>query len=137
VKNIEIRSVGGVIKPGEPIMEIVPLDDKMQVETRISPRDIGFIREGLPAMVKFTAYDFTIYGGLHGKVIYISDDALQDEKGQPYYRVKVATEQQVLGELPIIPGMQASVDIVTGKKSVLSYWLKPLLRARADALRER
>ena len=137
VKNIEIRSVGGVIKPGEPIMEIVPLADKMQVEARVSPRDIGFIREGFPATVKFTAYDFTIYGGIQGKVIYVSNDALQDEKGQPYYRVKVATDSQAIGELPIIPGMQASVDIVTGKKSVLSYWLKPLLRARANALRER
>lgn len=136
VKNIASRSVGGVIEPGQVIMEIVPLDDKLIVETKIAPKDIGFIRQGMPAMVKFSAYDFVIYGGLKGKVIYVSPDASQLEDGTTYYEAHIKTDGNILAQQPIIPGMQASVDILTGKKTVLQYWLKPLLRAKANAMRE-
>ena len=136
VKNIASRSVGGVIEPGQVIMEIVPLDDKLIVETKIAPKDIGFIRQGMPAMVKFSAYDFVIYGGLKGEVIYVSPDASQLEDGTTYYEAHIKTDGNILAQQPIIPGMQASVDILTGKKTVLQYWLKPLLRAKANAMRE-
>lgn len=136
VKNIASRSVGGVIEPGQVIMEIVPLDDKLIVETKIAPKDIGFIRKGMPATVKFSAYDFVIYGGLDGEVIFVSPDASQLEDGTTYYEAHIKTEGKILANQPIIPGMQASVDILTGKKTVLQYWLKPLLRAKANAMRE-
>ncbi len=136
VKNIATRSVGGVIKPGEALMEIVPIDDQLIVETRIAPQDIAFVREGLEATVKFTAYDFVIYGGLKGEVIYVSADAQQDPEGMTFYEAHVKTHDASLHRMPIIPGMQAGVDILTGKKTVLNYWLKPLLRARATAMRE-
>ncbi|CAH0990289.1 Type I secretion system membrane fusion protein PrsE [Sinobacterium norvegicum] len=136
VKNITIRSLGGVLKPGESIMEVVPADDNLIIEAKLSPKDIAFVKKGLSSIVKFSAYDFVIYGGLIGRVEYISADALQDEEGQPYYRAHILTESNRLNGYPIIPGMQADVNILTGKKTVMSYWLKPLLRARADALRE-
>lgn len=135
VKDIARRTLGGVIKPGESIMEIVPNSEKLIIETRIQPQDIAYLSLGLEAMVKFTAYDFVIYGGEKGVVTYISADALQDEEGGTYYQVNVETHQTQTS-FDIIPGMQASVDIKTGKKSVLNYWLKPLLRARETALRE-
>ena len=135
VKDISRRTLGGVIQPDESIMEIVPSSEKLIIETRIAPKDIAYLRLGLPAMIKFTAYDFVIYGGEEGEVTYISADALQDEEGNTYYKVNVeSTLEQANFE--IIPGMQASIDIKTGKKSVLNYWLKPLLRAQATALRE-
>jgi adhesin transport system membrane fusion protein len=136
VKNIVTRSVGGVIKPGEAMMEVVPLDDQLLVETRIAPKDIAFVHEGLPATVKLTAYDFVIYGGVKGEVVYVSADAQQDQEGIIYYEAHIKTQQPVLQSMPMIPGMQASVDVLTGKKTVLNYWLKPLLRARANAMRE-
>jgi adhesin transport system membrane fusion protein len=125
-----------VIKPGEALMEIVPINDQLIVETRIAPQDIAFVREGLEATVKFTAYDFVIYGGLKGEVIYVSADAQQDPEGVTFYEAHVKTYDVNLHRMPIIPGMQAGVDILTGKKTVLNYWLKPLLRARATAMRE-
>ncbi|TYK66725.1 HlyD family type I secretion periplasmic adaptor subunit [Colwellia echini] len=137
VKNIITRSVGEVIEPGQAIMEIVPLDDQLLIETQIAPQDIGFLHVGLQAMVKFTAYDFVIYGGLNGEVIYIGADAQQLEDGTTYYEVHIKTHSNTLGERAIIPGMQASVDILTGQKTVLNYWLKPLLRAKANAMKER
>lgn len=135
VKDIARRTLGGVIKPGESIMEIVPNSEKLIIETRIQPKDIAYLSLGLEAMVKFTAYDFVIYGGEKAIVTYISADALQDEEGGTYYKVNIETKQTQTS-FDIIPGMQASVDIKTGKKSVLNYWLKPLLRARQSALRE-
>jgi adhesin transport system membrane fusion protein len=135
VKDIARRTLGGVIKSGESIMEIVPNSEKLIIETRIQPQDIAYLSLGLEAMVKFTAYDFVIYGGEKGVVTYISADALQDEEGGTYYKVNIETKQTQTS-FDIIPGMQASVDIKTGKKSVLDYWLKPLLRARESALRE-
>lgn len=141
VKAIKVNTVGGVVQPGMDMMEIVPLEDTLLIESKISPKDIAFIRPGLDAVVKFTAYDFTIYGGLKGKVEQISADSIQDEDGNTFYLVRVRTDKSYLGDeqnaLPIIPGMLASTDILTGKKSVLEYLLKPILRAKQTALRER
>lgn len=137
IKNIVTRTVGEVIEPGQAIMEIVPLDDQLLIETQIAPQDIGFLHLGMQAMVKFTAYDFVIYGGLTGEVIYVGADAQQLEDGTTYYEVHIKTHSNTLGQRPIIPGMQASVDILTGQKTVLNYWLKPLLRAKANAMKER
>jgi adhesin transport system membrane fusion protein len=121
------------------VIEIVPLDDTLLLEARIAPRDIAFLRPGQPAMVKFTAYDFVIYGGLEAELESIGADTIADEDGNAFYLVRVRTHRPTIGErnLPIIPGMVAEVDIMTGRKSVLSYLLKPVLRARQYALTER
>ncbi|PSV23521.1 HlyD family type I secretion periplasmic adaptor subunit [Photobacterium leiognathi subsp. mandapamensis] len=136
IKDILVRSLGGVVKPGEPIMELVPHDSKLIVEARISPQDIAFVSKGLEATIKFTAYDFVVYGGRKGTVTYVSADALQTEDGTAYYRAHIQLHDDPDTRLQVIPGMQAMVDILTGEKTVLSYWLKPLLRAKASALRE-
>ncbi|WP_318520476.1 HlyD family type I secretion periplasmic adaptor subunit [Photobacterium leiognathi] len=136
IKDILVRSLGGVVKPGEPIMELVPNDSKLIVEARISPQDIAFVSKGLEATIKFTAYDFVVYGGRKGTVTYVSADALQTEDGTAYYRAHIQLHDDPNTRLQVIPGMQAMVDILTGEKTVLSYWLKPLLRAKASALRE-
>ncbi|KRG62897.1 hemolysin secretion protein D [Stenotrophomonas humi] len=147
VKNVRVNTIGGVIQPGEHILEIVPLEDQLLVEGKIRPKDVAFLRPGLPATVKVTAYDYAIYGGLTGKVEHISPDTLKDDQkaasGRPddtYYRVLVLTERSALQaggkELPIIPGMVASVEIRTGEKTVLEYLLKPIFKAR-EAFRER
>lgn len=135
VKDIFVRTIGGVVKPGEPIMELVPLNSELIVEARISPQNIAFIRPGLEATVKLSAYDFVIYGGLKGTVSYVSADALKNDEGHAYYRANITLESNE--QFTIIPGMQVVVDIMTGEKSVLSYWLKPILRAKESALRER
>lgn len=141
VKRLIVNTVGGVIKPGEPIMEIVPLDDTLLIEVRIRPADIAFLHPDQKAIVKITAYDFSIYGGLEGAVEQISADTIEDRKGEFYYLVKLRTRKSAIvyrGEaLPIMPGMTATVDILTGKKTVLDYLLKPILKARQNALRER
>ncbi len=141
IKQININTIGGVIHPGEAILEIVPLDDTLLIEARIRPADIAFLHPDQPAMVKITAYDFSIYGGMAAKVEQISADTIQDEKGENFFKVKLRTTSNTLSyrgdELPIIPGMMASVDIVTGKKTVLDYLLKPILKAKQNALRER
>ncbi len=142
VKRILINTVGGVIKPGETILELVPLDDTLLVEARIKPTDIGFIKPEQKAMIKLTAYDFSIYGGLEGFVEDISADTIEDKRGEPYYQVKLRTKKSSMvsregKELPIIPGMQASVDIITGEKTVLAYLLKPITKASHNALTER
>jgi len=148
VKNIRITTIGGVIQPGVDIMEIVPLGDQLIVETKIRPQDVAFLRPGLPATVKITAYDYSIYGGLSGQVEHISADTLRDERRTPagapgddtYYKVLVRTTTATLKsggkELPIIPGMTAGVEIRSGEKTVLDYILKPVFKAR-EALRER
>ncbi|MDN2483144.1 HlyD family type I secretion periplasmic adaptor subunit [Vibrio agarivorans] len=136
IKEVFIRTQGGVAKPGEPILEIVPKNSNLIIETKINPRDIAFITNDLNAMVKFSAYDFVIYGGVEGKVVYVSADALQDEEGETFYRAHVELDPDN-NTFDVIPGMQASVDILTGKKTVLQYWLKPVLRAKENALRER
>ncbi|MCL6417464.1 HlyD family type I secretion periplasmic adaptor subunit [Aestuariirhabdus sp. Z084] len=141
VKQINITTVGGVIQPGMDIVEIVPIEDNLLIEAKILPKDIAFLRPGLEAVVKFTAYDFAIYGGLTGKLEQISADTIEDEEGNSFYQVRVRTEKNYLGDqskpLPIIPGMMAETDVITGKKSVLDYLLKPILRAKQQALRER
>ncbi|MCK4869556.1 MAG: HlyD family type I secretion periplasmic adaptor subunit [Gammaproteobacteria bacterium] len=141
IKQIYINTLGGVVKPGMPIMEVVPLNDKLLIEARIKPADIAFIKAGQKALIKITAYDYAIYGGVKARVITVSADTSVDERGNSYYEVTLKTDKNYLGKkkgvFPIIPGMTASVDILTGKKSVLSYLLKPILRAREKALRER
>ena len=141
IKTLKVNTVGGVVQPGMDIVEIVPSEDNLLIEAKVLPKDIAFLRPGLVSMVKFSAYDFAIYGGLHGKLEHISADTIQDDKGNAFYLVRVRTDRSFLGDaaapLPIIPGMMASVDIVTGKKSVLEYLMKPILRAKQSALRER
>jgi membrane fusion protein, adhesin transport system len=143
IKNIKINTVGGVVQPGQEIMEIVPTDDKLLVEAKIRPHDVAFLRPGLPAVVKISAYDFAIYGGLKGTIELISPDTMREERkteDDTYYRVLVRTDSSSLSsggnELPIMPGMTASVEIKTGQKSVLDYLLKPILKVR-EAMRER
>lgn len=138
VKRLLVNTVGGVVQPGKEVVEVVPLDDVLVLEAQITPKDIAFLRPGLDAMVKFTAYDFSIYGGLEAVVESIGADSVVDQKGNAFYLVRLRTNKPTLGEnLPIIPGMVAQVDILTGKKTVLSYLLKPVLRAKANALSER
>ncbi|ESS57616.1 type I secretion membrane fusion, HlyD family protein [Enterobacter cloacae S611] len=143
VKDVQINTVGGVVQPGGKLMEIVPLEDQLLVETRINPRDIAYIRPGLPATVKVTAYDSSIYGDLKGTVEVVSPDTLQDEvrRDQFYYRVYVRTQSAELKNrsgksFPILPGMIANVEIKTGQKSVMDYLIKPLNKLN-EALRER
>lgn len=145
VNRVKVATVGGVVQPGMDLVEIVPLDDALLVEARVRPRDIAFLRPGLDAMVKLSAYDFSIYGGLAGTVEHVSADAIVDERPgvapDSYYLVRVRTSQSSHGAgrrtLKVIPGMQATVDIRTGRRTVLQYLLKPVLRARENALRER
>ena len=144
VKQVILNTAGGVVKPGEPILEIIPLDDTLLIEANIKPADIAFLHPGQKAMIKITAYDFSIFGGLEGSVEQISADTIEDTKGdkkESFYKVKLRTQSATLAyrgeKLPIIPGMTASVDILTGKKSVLDYLLKPILKAKENALRER
>ncbi|EOC1054478.1 HlyD family efflux transporter periplasmic adaptor subunit [Cronobacter sakazakii] len=143
VKDIQVTTVGGVLQPGGKLMEIVPLEDQLLVETCINPRDIAYIRPGLPATVKITAYDSSIYGDLKGEVEMVSPDTLQDEveRDQFYYRVYVRTKSAELKNrngkrFPILPGMVANVEIKTGQKTVLDYLIKPLNKVK-EALRER
>ncbi|MCL2523343.1 MAG: HlyD family type I secretion periplasmic adaptor subunit [Betaproteobacteria bacterium] len=139
VKRLLVNTVGGVVQPGKDMIEIVPLEDTLLLEARVQPRDIAFLRPGQQAMVKFTAYDFAVYGGLEGTLELIGADTVTDEKGNAFYIVRVRTNRPGFGStnLPIIPGMVAEVDILTGKKSVLTYLLKPVLRAKHVALSER
>lgn len=143
VKDIEVNTLGGVVQPGGQVMKIVPMDERLLIETRIAPRDIAFIHPDQAAKVKITAYDYSVYGGLDGKVVGISPDTLQDEVKPEiyYYRVFIRTEQDSLTNkagkhFAIVPGMIATVDIRTGQKTILDYLVKPLNRAR-EALRER
>lgn len=150
VKNIKINTLGGVVQAGQDIMEIVPLDDKLLVEAYIRPQDVAFVRPGLDAIVKITAYDYSLYGGLEGKVTLISPDTLRD-KARPselnlnpdeaYYRILVETHKNSLKDkngqsMPIIPGMIASVDVKTGEKTIFQYLIKPITRMK-QALQER
>lgn len=143
VKQLFINTVGGVIRPGMDIAEIVPSDDSLLVETKVKPSDIAFIHPGQKAIVKFTAYDFSIYGGMNGKVYQISSDTIVDQqKQESYYIVKVKIDQKDvqntrLSSVEIIPGMTATVDIVTGKKTILQYLMKPIIKARDNALTEK
>lgn len=138
VNTLKTNTVGGVVRAGDEVLDIVPADDTLLLETRVNPRDIAFLYPGQKAEVKFTAYDFTVYGGMPGHVEQISADTITDEKGDSYYIARVRTEAPQLADgLAIIPGMQAEVHILTGKRTVLQYLLKPILRAHSNAFTER
>ena len=141
VKQLKVNTVGGVIQAGQDVMEIVPLEDKLLIEAKIRPADVGFLRPGQAALVKISAYDFSIYGGLDATVETITADSITNDKGDAFYLIRVRTDKNFLGSaekpLSIIPGMLATVHIRTGKKSVLAYILKPVVKAKYDALRER
>ena len=142
VNDVKVTTIGGYVNAGEKVMEVVPMGEKLLVETRVKPSDIAFIKVGDRALVKITAYDFSTYGGLDGKVVQVSADSIYDEvEKQAYFTVIVETEKGYLQSgahrLPITPGMMTDTQIITGRKSVLSYLLKPVLKARSQALRER
>ncbi|MES2499734.1 MAG: HlyD family type I secretion periplasmic adaptor subunit, partial [Pseudomonadota bacterium] len=138
VSRLFFNTVGGVIQPGKEVMELVPTDEILVIETKVQIKDIAFLRPNQPAVVKLTAYDYTIYGTLDAVVESIAPDSIVDDKGNAYYLVRVRTLQTSLGQgLPIIPGMVAQVDILTGKKTILSYLLKPVLKAKSYAFSER
>lgn len=138
VSRLFYNTVGGVIQPGKEVLEVVPTDDALILETKIQIKDIAFISLLQPAVVKLTAYDYTIYGTLDAIVEHVSADSIVDDKGNAYYIVRVRTIKSNLGKgLPIIPGMLAQVDIMTGKKTILSYLLKPVLKAKSYAFSER
>ena len=145
VKNISIATEGGVIRPGEEIMQIVPVDDRLIIEAKVTPADIAFVQQGLPATVKIDAYDYTIYGDLDGRLTYISADTLREQtqsEQEPYYRIQVETEGRRFNgkftkELEILPGMTAMVEIKTGTNTVLSYIIKPLVKTFSESLGER
>lgn len=142
VNDVQVTTIGGFVSPGQKIMQIVPIGDKLLVEARVKPNDIAFIKTGDRAVVKVTAYDFSIYGGLTGTVQQVSADSVYDEATrEAYFTVIVETDRAWLGsgahKLPITPGMVCDVEIMTGRKSVLAYLLKPIMKARSEALRER
>ncbi len=141
INKLNVTTIGAVVQPGKDIIEIVPLDDTLLIEAQVRPQDVAFIRPDEKASVKLTAYDYLIYGALEGKIERISADTITDERGERMYRVIVRTKQNhlktVKGNLPIIPGMVATVDIQTGEKTVLDYLLKPIRRGQKEALRER
>jgi adhesin transport system membrane fusion protein len=142
VNDVQVTTIGSYVTPGQKILEVVPLGDKLLVETRVKPSDIAFIKVGDRALVKVSAYDFSIYGGLEGRVVQVSADSIYDDKEkEAYFTVVVQTDKSYLvslgHELPITPGMMTSTQIITGRKSILTYLLKPALKANSDALRER
>lgn len=142
VKQILVNTEGGVVQPGMVMMELIPVDDTLEVEARIRPQDIAFLHPGQKATVRFTAYDFTIHGGLDGELTHISADTIMDEQGESFYLARIKTDKSHLGgegdnSRPVIVGMVASVDILTGKKTLLEYLLKPVLRAKQLAFSER
>lgn len=141
VKNLRYHTIGGVVRPGEAIMEIVPLQEKLVVEARLNPVDVGYVRRGQPAVVKLLTYDFVRYGGLDGRVTQVAPDSSLDRDGRPFFRVIVETEKSYVGDkpgsLPITPGMSSAIDIHTGEKSLLSYLISPVLKLKHEAFRER
>jgi membrane fusion protein, adhesin transport system len=138
VKRLHVATLGGVVQPGKDVVEVVPMEESLLLDARVAAKDIAFLRPGDKAVVKFTAYDFAIYGGLEGRVELIGADSFTDDKGNTFYMVRVRTDKSQLAQgLPVIPGMVAEVNILTGKKSVLAYLMKPVLRARQAAFTER
>jgi len=141
VINLAFTAEGTVVQPGEPIMEIVPTGENLVIESRLNPTDRGYVTEGQKALVKISTYDFARYGGLEGEVILVAPDTSLDENGMPYFRVVVQPEKSYLGNtsgfLPIMPGMEATVDIRTGQKTVMDYLIKPVLKLKDEAFRER
>jgi adhesin transport system membrane fusion protein len=142
VNTLNVNTLGAFVQPGAVVADIVPTSETLLVEARVSPRDVAFIRPDQDALIKITAYDFSIFGGIEGKVANITADSLVDEKtGEPYYQVRVTTDKSTLQRdgktYSIIPGMICSVDIKTGRKTILNYLLKPINKAREEAMRER
>jgi len=141
VKQLWVNTVGGVVQPGMDILSIVPIEDSLLVEAKVRPSDIARLYPGQQSRVKVTAYDYSIYGGLEAEVVHISADTIVGDKGEAYYQLRVRTMRNNLGSaehpLPIIPGMVAQVDVVTGKKTILDYLLKPVLKARHVVFTER
>ncbi|WP_339487958.1 HlyD family type I secretion periplasmic adaptor subunit [Pseudomonas sp. EL_65y_Pfl2_R95] len=141
IKQLKVNTIGGVVQPGSDMLEIVPLEDNLLIEAKVRPQDVAFLHPGQKAMIKFSAYDYTIYGGLKANLELISADTITDDEGNSFYLIQLRTDKSHLGSdkhpLMIIPGMIATVDIITGHKSVLDYLLKPVLKARTEALRER
>ncbi len=141
IQEMTVNTVGGVVRPGEDIVKIVPKDDQLVIEAKVSPTDRAFIHPGQRAVIKLTAYDFSIYGGLDGELIMISQDTFEDEQGNTYYRVRLTTDKNHIlynGEIkPITTGMVASVDILTGEKTVMQYLLKPIIKTLDNAMNER
>ncbi|MDQ7062136.1 MAG: HlyD family efflux transporter periplasmic adaptor subunit [Sulfurimonas sp.] len=141
VQTLFVNTVGGTIKPGADLVEIVPTDKRLYLEIKIKPSDIAFIRPGAEAQIKISAYDYSIHGGLVGHVVQISPDTITDKKENTFYIIHVETEKNYLGTkdhpLHITPGMMASVDIVTGKKTVMQYILKPILKSKQYVFSER
>ena len=142
VQSMRHHTIGGVARPGEPLMEIVPTQERLVIEAKLNPTDIGYVRVGHKSLVKITTYDFSRYGGLEGKVVSISPDSHVDSAtGQSYFRVIAETDKNYLGDgpgdLPIAPGMEATLDIHTGSKSVMQYLLKPVIKVKSEAFRER
>ena len=142
VNTLDVNTIGAFVQPGGVIGGVVPTSDTLLVETRLSPRDVAFVQRDQPAIVKITAYDFSVYGGLKGKVANVSADSLVDqESGETYYQVLVQTDKSALEkdgrEFAIMPGMVAEAEIMTGQKTVLDYLLKPINKARSEALTER
>jgi HlyD family type I secretion membrane fusion protein len=137
VNKLYITTVNGVVKPGDKLVEIVPLDDKLIVEAKVSTKDRGLIWQGLPALVKISAYDFALYGGVRGRITEISPDTLVDEHGVPYYRVRVSLDKNMINKkMPLFPGMTADVDILSGKITIMQYLLRPIWEIQQNALRE-
>ncbi len=146
ITKINVNTIGSVIRSGDDIIEVLPLDDTLLIEAQVLPKDIAFIHPNQAAMIKFSAYDFSIFGGIKGTVEYISADTIRDEDAKhqeddEYYKVLIKTQKNYLGDgkkdLPILPGMLVTVDILTGRKTIMDYLLKPFLKARQEALRER
>ncbi|MBB3183213.1 adhesin transport system membrane fusion protein [Halomonas fontilapidosi] len=139
IQRLNVTTLGGVVQPGQEVVDIVPTDDALLVEARIAPQDIAFLRPGQPATIKLTAYDFAIYGGLEAELDHISADTITDDEGNTFYLVRVRTveDAQKHKEMDVIPGMTAQVDIMTGKRTVMQYLLKPVLRAWDNSMGER
>jgi membrane fusion protein, adhesin transport system len=137
VNKLFVDTIGGVVKSGEPLVQLVPLDATVIIEARLSPQDRAEVWPGLPAIIKVSAYDFSVYGGLKGKVLDISPDALNDDKGEPYFRVRLEADATSFGpSRPVIPGMLAQVDILSGRHTVLGYLAKPVQRLKNEAFRQ-
>ena len=141
VNRVFVTTLGGIVRPGDPIVEVVPGDDQLVVEALVSPKDIGFVKLGQPARVKVTAYDYSIFGAMDGLVQSISADAVPNEKGEAFFQVRIETKTRAIEaidkKLPIMPGMQAQIDIVTGKKTILQFLSKPIVAMKENAFRER
>ena len=141
VNRVFVSTLGGVVRPGDPIVEVVPADDQLVVEALVLPKDIGFVKLGQPARVKITAYDYSIFGAMEGVVQNVSADAVPNEKGEAHYQVRIETRTKAIEiidkKLPILPGMQAQIDIITGKKTILQFLSKPIVAVKENAFRER